>query len=115
MLTTRHAVDFAHTRQEFDTLFRYANAPDVEHGGRYDACSAAVNIRSDHWTHPATKEESETIGTFYFHWTPTAMLYEIDTDAGFSLEDSQQELCQLERQALGDVPHGDVPREDHPR
>jgi hypothetical protein len=58
--------------------------------------------------HPAPREESETIGTFYVHWDPPA-LYEIETDEGFSLEDLMQELGRLELQTLGRVKHGDVP------
>ena len=34
---------------------------------------------------------SETIDTFYVHWGPP-MLWEIETDAGFGLEDLMQEL-----------------------
>jgi hypothetical protein len=37
--------------------------------------------------------------------------HEIDTDAGFTLEDLVQALGRLERQALGYVKHGDVARE----
>jgi hypothetical protein len=37
------------------------------------------------------------------------VLYEIETDEGFSLEDLMQELGRLELQALGRVKHGDVP------
>jgi hypothetical protein len=58
MLTTRHPVDFVSTHQELQALFRYANDHDVEKGGRYDARSAAINIWSHHWAHPATREES---------------------------------------------------------
>jgi hypothetical protein len=36
------------------------------------------------------------------------MLYEIQTDADFNLEDLVQELGYLELQALGYVKHGDV-------
>lgn len=110
MLTTRHAVDLAYSRQDLDALFRYAHAHDVERGGRYDARSAAINLWSHHWAHPATREESETIGTFYFHWDPPA-LWEIETDEGFTLENLVQELGRLELQALGYVKHGDVPQE----
>jgi hypothetical protein len=85
MLTTRHPVDFPYTLQELQGLFRIANEEDVEKGGRYDARSAAVNIWSHHWQHPATQDESDTIGTFYFHWAPTPKLYEIKTDEGFDL------------------------------
>jgi hypothetical protein len=36
------------------------------------------------------------------------MLWEIETDEGFSLDDLMQELGRLELQALGRVKHGDV-------
>jgi hypothetical protein len=109
MNSTRHRVDFPYTRQELEALFRLAHEQDVEKGGRYDARSAAINVWSHHWGHPATREESEIIGTFYVHWAPTPLLYEIETDEGFSLEDLLQELGRLERKALGVVKHGDRP------
>jgi hypothetical protein len=108
MLTTRHPVDFAYTRPELEALFRCARAHDVEQGGRYDARSAAINVWSHHWANDATREESETIGTFYVHWDPP-VLWEIETDEGFALENLMQELGRLELGALGYVKHGDVP------
>jgi hypothetical protein len=108
MLTIRHPVDFPYTRQELQALFRVANEGDVEKGGRYDARSAAINVWSHHWQHPATREASETIGSFYGRWAPTPMLYAIETDEGFSLEDLLQELGRLELKVLGRVKHGDV-------
>jgi hypothetical protein len=108
MLTTHHAVNFAYTPEELQALFRYAHEHDVERGGHYDARSAAINVWSHHWAHPATHEESETIGTFFVHWEPP-VLWEIETDEGFSLEDLMQELGRLELNALGRVNHGDVP------
>jgi hypothetical protein len=51
------------------------------------------------------------MGTFYFHWAPMPMLYEIETDEGFTLEDLLQALGRLELKACGRVTHGDVPRE----
>jgi hypothetical protein len=111
-LTTRHAVDLAYTRAELQALFAYARTHDVEQGGHYDARSAAINVWSHHWQHPATKEESDVMGTFYVRWGDTLTLWQIETEAGFSLEDLMHELGQLERQALGWVKHGDVPRED---
>jgi hypothetical protein len=68
-----------------------------------------VNIRSHHWQHPATQDESDTIGTFYFHWAPTPKLYEIKTDEGFDLDGLMQELRLLELKALGRVKHADMP------
>jgi hypothetical protein len=110
MLTTRHPIEFPYTRQELNALFQLANQEDMEKGGRYDARSAAINIWSHHWLHPATKEESEIVGSFYVHWAPTPILYQIETDEGFSLEDLMQELGQLELKVLGYVKHGDVPQ-----
>jgi hypothetical protein len=114
MLTTRHAVDFAYTRQELEGLFGYARAHDVEKGGRYDARSAAVSVWSHHWTYPATREVSEIIGTFSARWNPE-VLWAIETDEGFSLEDLMRELGRWELKAVGRVKHGDVPHEgsDH--
>jgi hypothetical protein len=109
MLTTRHPVDFPYTRQELEALFRYAHAHDVEKGGHYDARSAAINMWSHHWLNDATRQESEIIGSFYVHWAPTPMLYEIETDEGFALEDLMVELGRLELWALGRVKHGDPP------
>jgi hypothetical protein len=108
MLTIRHPVDFSYTRQAIEALFRYAHEHDVEKGGRYDARSAAVNIWSHHWAHPATREASETLGTFYVHWAPTPRLYEIETAEGFTLEDLMAELGRLELKALGYVNYGDI-------
>ena len=111
MLTTRHPVDFLYTRPELEALFRYARAHDVERGGCYDARSAAIILWSHHWLHPATRDESGTIGSFYFHWGDTPALWEIETDEGFSLKDLLQALGRLELDALGRVKHGDVPQE----
>jgi hypothetical protein len=115
MLTTRHPVDFAYTRQELEALFRYANVHDVEQGGCYDARSAAVNLWSHHWQHPATHHDSELIGTFYFRWGDAPALWQIETDEAFTLEDLLRELGCLELNALGWVKHGEVPREGSTR
>src|SRR5688572_3792936 len=108
MLTTSHPVEFVYTRPELEALFQYARDHDVEKGGRYDARSAAIILSSHHWLNPATREESETIGTFYVHWAPPT-LWEIETDEGFTLEDLMQELGRWELEALGYVKHGDAP------
>jgi hypothetical protein len=107
--TIRHPVEFPYTSQEIDTLFRLANEEGVEKGGRYDARSAAISIWSHHWQERATWEESDAIGTFYFYWEPTPMLYEIQADGDFDLEALMQELGRLELKAFGWVKHGEVP------
>jgi hypothetical protein len=111
LLTTRHLVDFAYTRPELEALFQYARDHDVEAGGRYDARSACLLLWSHYWLHPATREESETIGAFYVRWTDPPTLWEIETDEGFTLEDLMAELGRLELQALDYVKHGDVPQD----
>jgi hypothetical protein len=85
----------------------------VEKGARYDARSAAVNMWTHHWQHPATIGASDPIGTVYCRWADTPALWEIETDGGFSLEDLMHELGRLERQALGRVTHGDPPPGGH--
>jgi hypothetical protein len=112
MITTRHAVDFVYTGPELAMLFRYARAHDVEQGGRYDTRSAAIILWSHHWQHTATREESEILGTFDVRWDPF-VLWQIECEAGFSLEDLMQALGRLELCALGYLKHGDVPREEH--
>jgi hypothetical protein len=106
MQSTMHRVDFPYSQKELEALFAYAWEHDVEKGGRYDARSAAVNLWSHHWLNPATREESEIIGTFYVHWRPLPLLYAIETEADFALEDLMQELGFLELMALGYVKHG---------
>ena len=109
MLTARHPVDFSYTRPELEALFRYARAHDVEQGGTYDTRSAAINLWSHHWQHPATHHDSALLGTFYVAWGDEPRLWEIETEAGFSLEDLMAELGRWELDALGYVKHGDVP------
>jgi hypothetical protein len=104
-------VDFPSTRAELEALFRDARDHDVEQGRPYDARSAAVNIWSHHWQHPATKEESDIVGSLYFYGAPTPTRWQSETDEGFTLEDLLQALGRWELQALGDVKHGDVPTE----
>jgi hypothetical protein len=101
VITTRHPVDFPYTRPEQEGLFRLAHEEGVEKGGRYDARSAAINLWSHHWPHPATHHDSEILGTFYFAWGEQPSLWQIETEEGFTLEDLMG--------ALGYVKHGDVP------
>jgi len=111
MLTARHPVDFPYTRPEQEALFRYAHAHDVDQGGHFDARSAAINVWSHHWQHPATQHDSALLGTFYFRWGDTPALWQIEAEAGFSLEDLMAELGRWELDALGYVKHGEVARE----
>jgi hypothetical protein len=109
MLTARHSVDFPYTPAELEAIFRYAREHDVENGGRYNARAAYMLFWSHHWLHPATREESEIIGSLYVRWGDTPALWEIDTEEGFSLDDFMAALGRLELQVLGYVKQGDVP------
>jgi hypothetical protein len=97
MLTTRNPVDFRYTRAEQEAIFRYAREHDVETGGRYDARAAGILFWSHHWLHPTTREELETIGSFYVRWGGHAGALGDRTDEGFSLDDLMTELGRMVR------------------
>jgi hypothetical protein len=103
---TRHDVDLRYTRTELEALFDAARAEDVENGGRYDARAAAINLWSHPWINAATRHDSDTIGTLYFWWGDKNHLWQIQCDAGFSLQDLLIELGLLELKALGRKVHG---------
>ena len=105
MQTTSHNVDLCYTRQELDALFTIAHAEDVERGGRYDARGGAINVWSHHWTHSATRAESEIIGNLYVNWLEDR-IWCVECNDGFALEDLLHELAILEQKSLGDVKHG---------
>jgi hypothetical protein len=105
MKTTSHTVNLRYERHELHALFDVASAEDVEKGGRYDARGGAIHVWSHHWRHPATREESEMLGSFYVNWMEET-IQRIACDAGFTLDDLLHELALLERKALGRVKHG---------
>ncbi len=105
MQTTRHRISLSYTREELHALFALASAEDVEKGGRYDARGGAVNFWTHGWMHPATREESETMGTVYVNWV-SERIWQIECAEGFALDDLLLELGALELKALGRVKHG---------
>jgi hypothetical protein len=106
MKPTKHPVDFRYTRAQLLQLFTLADQEDVEEGGRYDVRSAAINVWSHHWSDPATRYDSEILGTFYVHWDNENRIWLIETDEGFGLDDLLRELAILEQKALGHCIHG---------
>jgi hypothetical protein len=112
MLSTLYPVEFRDTHQEIEALFRVARQEDVEKGGHYDARYSTIHLWSHHWLHAATKEESDILGTFHFRWGETSLVWLIEVDQGFSLDDLLQALGRLERKAFGVAKHGDVPRDE---
>jgi hypothetical protein len=109
--TTTHPVTLRYTRDELLTLFAFAHEADVERGGRYDARGGVIHVWTHRWDHPATREESELIGSFYANWVEESV-WMIECEQGFSLADLLYELAVLEEQALGDVKHGRQRQED---
>ena len=106
MRTERHEVDLPYSEAELHAIFALALAEDVDAGGRCDSRAAAINIWSHSWVNQATRHDSATIGTFYFHWADKNHLYLIECDEGFSLDDLLHELAELETKALGHAKHG---------
>jgi hypothetical protein len=85
----------------------------VTHDARWHNPQAEeAHYRSHHWAHPTAREESEIIDTFYVHWASELMLWEIEADEGFALQDLLQDLGRLKLQAMGYVKHGDVPPDE---
>ena len=103
--TTSYSVHLRYARHELHALFDVVNAEDVEKGGRYDARGGAIHVWSHHWRHPATREESEMMGSFYVNWMDETMR-RIVCDEGFALDDLLHELAMLEQKALGYMKHG---------
>jgi len=99
-------VAFACTRLELRALCCYAQEHDVERGG--PTTRRVLRSLGGTSTGATQREASEILGAFDVHWVPTPMLYEIETDVGFSLEGLQQGLGMLElkalRPAIDDVP-----------
>jgi hypothetical protein len=61
-------VDYRYSQDQLEALFRQAREEDVEHGGRFDTGSAALNIWTHPWNNPAMRDESSLMGTFYAAW-----------------------------------------------
>ncbi len=63
------------------------------------------HVWSHHWVHPATRDESEMMGSFYVNWL-NETIWRIETEEGFALDDLLHELEKLEQKAFGYVKHG---------
>jgi hypothetical protein len=105
MEATRHMMNLRYERQELHALFDVAYAGDVEKGGRYDARGGVIHVWSHHWVHPATRQESEMMGSFYVNWMDE-VIQRVECNEGFSLADLLHELAMLEQKACGHVKHG---------
>jgi hypothetical protein len=68
--------------------------------------SAALNIWTHAWTHPAMREESSLIETLYAAWADKNRLWKAEVEEGFPLDDLLEVLGELEVKALGEKIHG---------
>jgi len=100
------SIDYRYSQDQLEALFRQARQEDVEQGGRFDTGSAALNIWTYAWNHPAMRDESSLMGTFYAAWAQENRLWKAEGEEGFSLDDILQVLGELEENALGERIHG---------
>jgi hypothetical protein len=104
--TTAVEVDYQYTREELQALFDVAYGEDVTRDGRYDARSGALTIYTQPWTTEGLSAESTRMGSFAAVWGQGNRLWQLELEAGFSLEDLLEELGSLEQKALGRKMHG---------
>lgn len=68
---------------------------------RVDTDSAAINVWTHPWTHPAIRDESSLMGMFYAAWADENRLWKAEVEEGLSLEDLPEVLGELEKKAPG--------------
>jgi hypothetical protein len=110
--TIRHVVNFTYTRDELHALFTVAYEEDLEHGGRYDAWSAAITLWTHAWPQPRAgpaTEDSLPKGSFHVAWGRPPGVWLIEVQEGFTLADLLRELGRLELKGLGYLKHGERP------
>jgi len=99
-------VNLRYHRVDLKSLFRYANAHDVEVNGRYDIRRPPrLDIWTHNWIHPGCRAESSLMFSLVFDWK-TASLRSVVLQPGNDWEAFLDELAKLERVALGDVVYG---------
>jgi hypothetical protein len=101
-------VNLRYDRVDMKSLFRYANAHDVELGGRYDIRRPPrLDIWTHNWIHPGCRAESSLMFSLVFDWK-RASLRSVVLQPGYDWTVFLDELAKLERAALGDVMYGNV-------
>lgn len=93
-------------RADLKSLFRYAEAHDVELGGRYDTRTPPrLNLWTHNWINPGCRAESSLMFSLEFDRN-TASLMSVVLQPGYDWAIFLDELAKLERAALGDVVYG---------
>jgi hypothetical protein len=99
-------VNYRYTREDLQAIFDLAYEEDVERGGRYHGRSGTINIYTHPWDNEMMRLESTLIGSFSAAWGQGNLIWQIDVEEGFSLDDLLEDLGTLEEKALGRKIHG---------
>jgi hypothetical protein len=99
-------VEYRYTREDLKAIFDLVYEEDIERGGRYDARSGAINVYTHPWDTEMMRLESTLMGSFYAAWGQGNLIWQIETEEGFSLDDLLEELGTLEEKACGRKIHG---------
>ena len=103
---TTAEVEYRYTREDLKAIFDLAYEEDVERGGRYDGRSGALLVYTHPWDTETMRLESTLMGSFSAAWGQGNLIWQIETEDGFSLDDLLEELGTLEEKAFGRKIHG---------
>ena len=99
-------INLRYDRADLKALLGYANAHDVERGGRYDIRrSPRLNIWTHNWIHPGCRAESMLMFSLEFD-CKRASLMSVGLQPGYEWTIFLDELARLETAALGEVVYG---------
>jgi hypothetical protein len=99
-------VNYRYTREDLKAIFDLAYEEDVDRGGRYDGRSGAINVYTHPWDTETMGLESTLMGSFSAAWGQGNLIWQIEAEEGFSLDDLLEELGTLEEKAIGRKIHG---------
>jgi Family of unknown function (DUF6166) len=99
-------VNYRYTREDLKAIFDLVYEEDVGRGGQYDGRSGAIHVYTHPWEHETMRLESTLMGTFSAAWGQGNLIWQIEVEEGFSLDDLLEELGTLEEKAIGRKVHG---------
>jgi hypothetical protein len=99
-------VNYRYTREDLKAIFDLVYEEDVERGGRYDGRSGTIHVYTHPWDNETMRLESTLMGTFSAAWGQGNLIWQIESEEGFSLDDLLEELGTLEEKAVGRKIHG---------
>ena len=100
-------INLRYDRADLKALLGYANAHDVERGGRYDIRrSPRLNIWTHAWNHPGCRAESSLMFSLEFDCNTASLMSVMLLLPGYEWTIFLDELARLETAALGEVVYG---------